>query len=101
MKNNQKSEEISDAFLRLPVGSATSSLWSSLPIQRPGLESRCINGAKAPFITYAGARFLSALRYGGCARETFGSTGLVYPGNSSLRTVATHSAGIECGSFNL
>jgi hypothetical protein len=45
-------------------------VWGSLQTQRPGLESRVVNEAKEPFITYACAPLKCALRYGGCARET-------------------------------
>ncbi len=56
--------------------------------------------AFALFMTYACAPLLCALRYGGCARETFGSTGFSVPRVSSLRTAATYSFGNRMGQLH-
>ena len=56
--------------------------------------------ALALFMTYACAPLLCALRYGGCARETFGSTGFSVPRVSSLRTAATYSFGNRMGQLH-
>ena len=73
--------ERSHKVFRLSVGCRVSSLCSSLPIQRPGLETPMgISGAYTPFITYPCALRMCALRYGGCARGTFGSSGSPLPG---------------------
>ncbi len=60
-------------------------------------EPRREPSAFALFMTHACAPLLCALRYGGRARETFGSTGFSVPQVSSLRTAATYSSGNRMG----
>lgn len=73
--------ERSHKVFRLSVGRRVSSLCSSLPIQRPGLETPTgISDAYTPFITYPCALRMCALRYGGCARGPSGRPGRRCPG---------------------
>ena len=59
-----------------------------------GLGNPLNNRRNSAPITIAGAFFVPAVPcYGGCARETFGSAGLLCCRFANLRTAATHSFG--------
>ena len=92
-----------NVFFRFPIRTACSviirlhpphhhaNLPTSLQIQRPGVRTRVNQGAKRPR-TLSRRFFSSAISfYGGCAWETFGSTGCLDCRFLTLRTAATQT----------
>jgi hypothetical protein len=61
----------------------------SLPIQRSGFAARINQGAQRHRFLSVGVFSSVEMRYGGCARETFGSAGFLDSRSANLRTAVT------------